>query len=59
MPDVKIVDYDFVYHANRTHQPIGLIGDPELRRMVPKERRPKGALNSVAGVIVLNKKAQS
>ena len=52
MPEVTTIDYDFVYHTGRPHQNIGLIGDPELRKLVPKDRRPKGALNSIAAVIV-------
>ena len=52
MPDVTIIDYDFVYHTGRPNQNIGLIGDPERRKLVPKDRRPKGALNSTTGLIV-------
>lgn len=52
MPEFNIVDYDFVYHTGRPYQNIGLIGDPALRKLVPKEQRPKGALNSTTGLIV-------
>lgn len=52
MPEFTTIDYDFVHHTGRPNQPTGLIGDPELRKLVPKEQRPKGALNSITGIIV-------
>ena len=55
MPDVTTIDYDFVYHTGRQNQPIGLIGDPERRKLVPKDRHLKGSLNnSTTGLIIPN-----